>query len=193
MNIGTSKTSGTATIDNLLKTAQADKNQLISRNEQSQLARLQSLAQLANDYGSANSGVNFRNQYTNADLAGKQNATSALDMENFKNLVQGAERGFRNDAASSNITGQGWAEAKSGSGLGAKWAQAWGNNTQNFEDIIEKGGGYRNMYSDEGTNNELLRQVINSTYGDTKLGGANSDDSLDSILAGYAYNTIQLS
>lgn len=192
MNIGTSKTSGTATIDNLLKTAQADKNQLVSRNEQSQLARLQSLAQLANDYGSANSGINFRNQYTNADLAGKQNATSALDMENFKNLVQGAERGFRNDAASSNITGQGWAEAKSGSGPGAKWAQAWGNNTQNFGDIIEKGGGYRNMYSDEGTNNELLKQVIDSTYGDTKLGGANSDDKLANTLAGYAYNPTEV-
>ena len=101
-------TSGTNTIDNLLKTAQADKNQLVSRNEQSQLARLQSLAQLANDYGSANSGINFRNEYTNADLAGKQNATSALDMENFKNLVQGAEKNFRADAKASNITGQGY-------------------------------------------------------------------------------------
>lgn len=163
-------TSGTNTVDNLLKTVQADKNQLVSRNEQSQLARLQSLAQLANDYGSANSGINFRNQYTNADLAGKQNATLALDMENFKNLVQGAERGFRNDAEASNIVGQGYGTGSSRGVFGKKRASAHKTLSQNFGDLIESGSGYRNMYSDEGVDNELLKKIIDQTVGSETFG-----------------------
>lgn len=159
-------TQGSNTIENLLKTAQADKNQLISRDEQSQLARLQSIAELADDYGSANSNANYVNPFSNRDVAGTQNATSALDMNNLRNLMQGAERTFRNDANSSNITGVGQGSGASGGVFGTKRASATKTLTENFGDLIRDAGGYRNMYSDEGMNSDLLRRVINASQGD---------------------------
>lgn len=152
-------------IDSLIKTNNADRNQLVSQDEQSQLARLQSIAQLAKDYGVTGSGVNFANQYGDRDVAGNQNALSALDMDNFQRMLQGAERTFRNDAASSNISGSGYGTGSSGGLFGTKRAQAWKTLNQNFGDLINQGGGYRNIYSDEGMNKELLKQASQAAQG----------------------------
>lgn len=172
-------------IDGLLKTATADKNKLISQDEQSQLSRLQSLAELAKGYGSADSGIDFRNQYTNRDIAGTQNATSALDMDNFRNLLQGAERDFRTDAAGSNIVGQGYGTGSSGGAFDTKRAQAWKTVDTNFGDLLGKADAYRNMYSDEGTDNNLLRQIANSAQGKETFGAGyvnpNLYDTVDQV------------
>lgn len=153
-------------VEGLLKTATADKNRLISQDEQSQLARLQSIAELAKGYGAAGSGIDYRNQFTNRDLAGTQDATSALDLDNFKNLVQGAERGFRTDAQSSNIAGTGYGTGSSGGAFGTKRAQSWKTLEKNFGDLLTENDAYRNMYSDQGVNKDLLRQIAQSAQGE---------------------------
>lgn len=152
-------------VEGLLKTAAYDKNKLVSEDEQSQLARLQSIAQLANDYGVKGSGANFQNKFTERDLAGQQNATSALDTDNFKNLLQGAERTFRTDAAGSNIAGSGYGTGSSSGLFGKKKAQAWQTYNQNFGDLIQGAGGYRNIYSDEGVNTDLLKKAAQASQG----------------------------
>lgn len=152
-------------IDGLIKTAAYDKNKLVSTDEQSQLARLQNIAQLAKDYGVEGSGVNVVNPFSNRDLAGQQTALSALDMDNFRNKLQGAERGFRTDAASSNITGTGTGSGSSGGVFGTKRASATKSLSQNFGDLLTKNNAYRNMYSDKGTNNDLLNQILQQAKG----------------------------
>lgn len=172
-------------VDGLFKTATADKNKLVSKDEQAQLARLQSLAELAKGYGSEGSGIDYRNQFTDKDLAGTQNATSALDMDNFKNLLQGAERDFRTDAAGSNVVGQGYGTGSSGGLLDTKRAQAWKTVDTNFGDLLGKADAYRNMYSDEGTDNNLLRQIANSAQGKETFGAGyvnpNLYDTVDQV------------
>lgn len=162
-------------VEGLLKTAAYDKNKLVSEDEQSQLARLQSIAQLASDYGVKGSGLDFRNQFSERDLAGQQNATSALDTENFKNLMQGAERDFRTNAAASNIVGSGYGTGSSGGAFGTKRAQSWKSVSQNFEDLINKAGGYRNIYSDEGVDKDLLKQIASQAQGNTSFQLGNVD------------------
>jgi hypothetical protein len=152
-------------VDGLIKTAAADKNKLIGNDEQAQLARLQSIAELAKDYGVQGSGVNVVNQFGNRDLAGQQTALSALDTENLKKQLQGAEKTFRTDAAGSNISGSGYGTGSSGGWLGVKNAQAWKSLNQNFGDLLNKSGATRNMYSDAGVNNDLLKQVTQQAKG----------------------------
>lgn len=152
-------------IDGLFKTTKADRNQLVSTDEQSQLARLESLAKLAKDYGVKGSGINLVNQYNDRDAAGQQNATSALDMDNFERMLQGGERSFRNDAEASNIVGSGYGTGSSGGLFGKKKAQAWSTLNQNFGDLVQQGGGYRDIYSNEGVNKDLLRQASEAAKG----------------------------
>ncbi len=162
-------------IEGLLKTTTADKNQLVSQQEQSQLARLQSLAELSKDYGVQNSGVNYVNPYANRDLAGKQTALSALDTENLKRQLQGAEQNFRTDAASSNIAGQGAGSGSSSGLLGTKRATSNRTLTQNLGDLIAQNNGYRNMYSDQGVNQDLLKQIIGQAQGNQTFNVGNVD------------------
>jgi len=162
-------------IEGLIKTAEYDKNKLVSEDEQSQLARLQSIAQLANDYGVKGSGVNVTNQFGDRDAAGQQNALSALDADNLKRVLQGAERTFRTDAAGSNITGSGYGQGSSSGLFGKKKAQAWSTLDQNFGDLLAQNDAYRNMYSDEGVNNDLLRQIASGAKGADSFYSGNTD------------------
>lgn len=152
-------------VEGLIKTTAADRNKLVSTDEQSQLARLQSIAEMAKDYGVQGSGVNVVNPYANRDLAGQQDATSALDLENFKRQLQGAEKGFRTDAAASNISGQGYGTGSSGGAFGTKRAQSWKTLDKNFGELLNENNATRNMYSDQGVNKDLLKQVIGQAQG----------------------------
>ena len=162
-------------VEGLIKTAAYDKNKLVSTDEQSQLARLQSMAQLAKDYGVSGSGINVNNRYNDRDLAGQQTATSALDIDNFRNLLQGAERTFRTDAAGSNITGTGTGSGSSRGLFGKKKATVTQSVTQNFGDLLKQNNAYRNMYSDEGVNKDLLRRAASAAKGDKSFESGNVD------------------
>lgn len=152
-------------VEGLIKTTAADRNKLVSTDEQSQLARLQSIAEMAKDYGVQGSGVNVVNPYANRDLAGQQDATSALDMENFKRQLQGAEKGFRTDAAASNISGTGTGTGSSGGWLGTKRASATTTLNQNFGDLLSQNKVMRNMYSDKGVDTDIMKKIIEGAQG----------------------------
>lgn len=147
-------------IDNLIKTAQSNREQLISQDEQSQLARLQSIAELANDYGSVDSGINFRNDYVNRDLAGTQSALDALDLNNFRDVMQAAEKNFQNKAKSTTLTGTGTKKSTSGGALGKKSSKKTVNLSQNLGKLISSADGWRNMYSDEGVNQDNINKIL---------------------------------
>lgn len=181
-------------VEGLIKTAASDRNKLVSTDEQSQLARLQSIAQLAQDYGVEGSGVNVVNQYGNRDLAGQQTALSALDMDNFRNKLQGAEKAFRTDAASSNITGTGTGSGSSRGLFGKKNASATQSISQNFGDLLSQNNAYRNMYSDKGVNKDLLKQIINTSKGNQSFNTSadNTSNALGQISNTYdTVNDIQ--
>lgn len=152
-------------VEELFKTAQADKNKLISRDEQNQLARLQGIAELAEDYGSQGSGINFRNQYTDRDVAGTQNALSALDMDNFTKLLQGAESDFRKTMEGKDVVGYGKGKATSGGAFGTKKKTAEQYLRENMGDLLSESNAYRNMYADEGVNQENINKILGLAKG----------------------------
>lgn len=152
-------------VDGLIATAKADNNQLISRDEQNQLARLQSIAELANDYGSKGSGINFANQFTDRDAAGEQNALSALDMDNFTNLLQGGEKQFRDYAKGANITGKGTGKATDGGLFGTKKKTSTKYLTDNLGKLVNKSGGYRNMYGEDGVDQDNINSILGLAKG----------------------------
>lgn len=162
-------------IEGLLKTKAADRQQLVSQQEQSQLARLQSLAELAKDYGVQGSGINIVNPYGEKDLAGQQTSLSALDIDNFKRQMQGAEKGFRTDAAGSTVSGIGTGTGSSSGWLGTKRASSTKTLSQNFGDLLAQNKATRNMYSDEGVDQDLLKQIINKSQGRETFNVGNVD------------------
>ena len=152
-------------IDGLLQTAEADKNQLISRDEQSQLARLQKLAELATDYGTGNSGIDFRNQFTNKDLAGQQTALSALDTEGFRDALFGAEKNFQDFAKGANIRGKGTAQTSSSGLFGSKSASSTKYVTENLGKLLNKAGGFRQIYDEKGVDTEGYNNLAKAAKG----------------------------
>lgn len=178
-------------IEGLLKTKAADRQQLVSQQEQSQLARLQSLAELAKDYGVEGSGVNVVNPFQDRSLAGKQTALSALDVDNFKRLMQGAERTFRTDAAGNIVSGTGTGTGSSGGIFGTKRASATKTLSQNFGDLLAKNNAYRNIYSDKGVNKDLLKTASQLASGEQTF-GTGAETTNNALSQGLnVYDTIQ--
>lgn len=131
-----------ALLSNIDARGTLDRNRLISRDQQSQLAELQRLAQLSQDYGTSDSGLDFRSQYQDADLAETQDALAALNLDSLGRTLTGAEERFREDAARDTTgVGKGKARYKKGlfRGRGTKRATAY--ETANLRDILE-GQGY---------------------------------------------------
>jgi hypothetical protein len=128
-------------LGNLDARDQLDAQKLISRDEQAQLAELQRLAQLSGDYGVADSGLDFRTQYQDADLAGTQDALSALNLEGFGDALTEAETRFREQAAR-DVTGIGTGKAKfqKGFGRGRGKVKKTAYETANLKDILEAQG-----------------------------------------------------
>lgn len=114
---------------------------MITRNEQAQLAELERLARLSSDYGVADSGLNFKNRFTNADLAGSQSALDALDLGDFRERLIGAEQDFR-DSADKTIKGIGEGKAKywNASGTNKRYAKQRTTATANLKDALAKSG-----------------------------------------------------
>jgi hypothetical protein len=147
-------------IDNIIKTAKADKNKLISKDEQSQLSRLQSIAELANDYGSVDSGIDFNNKYTNKKLAGTQNALSALDLGNLQNKLQSSEKEFRDFADARTETGVGVGKGSSGGLFGKKTKKVTAYETANLGDVLDKAKANRDMYSTKGVDKKTVDKIL---------------------------------
>lgn len=165
---------------------QAEK--LISRDEQAQLAELQRLAQLSSDYGVADSGLDFRSDFQDADLAGTQSALAALNLEGFGDALTGAEKSFREQAAMDQ-TGQGFGKEKynRGFGRGRKTVKRYATESGNLRDILE-GQGYDfssdpSQYVTDPNANLLsdLSQIANISRSGENIDFSDPDSITDSI------------
>lgn len=128
-------------ISDLDRSGQLSKDQLVTLEQQGQLAELQRLNELSQAYGTQGSGLDYRNLYTDADKAGTQTAFDALGLDKFKDYLTEAEKGFRTDAAK-DVTGKGKGSAKYKKG----WFRGRGKvrktayETGNLKDILEDAG-----------------------------------------------------
>jgi hypothetical protein len=85
-------------ISDFIKSAQFERDRNISKQEQQNLARLEALSNLAKQ--------DYTNKYYNAELAGTQSALDALDIQNVRNKLNEAMKGFENVSGEQTI-GQG--------------------------------------------------------------------------------------
>lgn len=120
---------------NAIKSGVADKEKLISKDEQARQAALASLA-----------GLDLSNQldtnllYNNAEKAGTQTALDALDLAGTRANINAAEEAFRNLAEKTNLTGTGRGKASKGNAFGSKSRTATAKFTGNVEDFLNKAG-----------------------------------------------------
>lgn len=155
-----------ALLDNLDATSQLDRAKLISADEQAQLAELQRLAQLSEDYGVTDSGLDFRSAYQDANLAGTQDALAALNLQGFGDALTEAETRFREEAGRDVITGVGRGKAKynRGWGRGRKSVKKTAYETANLRDILQDAGydfeSDPSQYVGE-ANTDILRDISN--------------------------------
>ena len=123
------------------KSGNLTRDQLVTLEQQGQLAELQRLNELSQDYGTQDSGLDYRNQYTDSAKAGQQTAFDALNLDKFGNYLTEAEQNFRKDAAK-DITGVGKGSAKYSKGLfrGKGKVKKKAYKTGNLKDILEEQG-----------------------------------------------------
>lgn len=86
----------------VIKTAAADKEKLISRDEQARQAALAALAGL-----DKSNQLDTNLKYSNADKAGTQSAYDALDLAGTRANINAAEENFQKMAEGTNVTGYG--------------------------------------------------------------------------------------
>ena len=108
-------------VDELFGGVEADKTKLISKDEQSNLARLQALSNLAT--GMDGEKLYDIGDYSNADIAGSQSAFDALNLGNFADKLEQTEKDFQRDIDKTQ-TGQGHKKVSRGN--------AWGKKTKHY-------------------------------------------------------------
>lgn len=150
-----------------IKVNAAEKDRLISKNEQ---LRQAVLAQLAGLDESKQFSTDLR--YANAAKAGTQSAADALDLEGTRAALNEAEQGFRDTSKATNIVGQGKKKVSRGNAWGKKTKTYSASVSGNAADMLRKagynldapiGGG-----QDTTANSQLLKSALAAT--DTKRG-----------------------
>ena len=128
-------------INNLIQANKAEKEQLVSKSEQSQLAELQRLAQMGQDYGVQGSGLDYKSAYQDAERAGTQTAFDAINTQKLREYLNEAENKFRDTAGKTTIagTGVGASEYKDWKGK-TKLKYERANISANMKDVLSKAG-----------------------------------------------------
>lgn len=112
-----------------IKTGIADRNRLVSKDEQARQAALSSLAGL-----DLSNRLDTSLRYTNADKAGTQSILDSLDLAGTRKNLNAAEKGFRADAKESTLTGYGQKKNKSS---GKRY---YAEESANLKDLLSKSG-----------------------------------------------------
>lgn len=113
----------------VIKTAAHDKERLISRDEQARQAALSQLAGL-DDSNMLDTNL----LYNNADKAGTQSASDALDLAGTRAGLNQAEKGFQDYAENADLTGYGVKKNKSN---GKRY---YADETANVKDLLSSSG-----------------------------------------------------
>ena len=149
--------------ENAIKTSLAEKDRLVSRNEQ---ARQAVLAQLAGLDQSNRLDTNLL--YGDADRAGTQSILDSLDVQGTRNALNEAETGFRDTSNATNLTGTGSKKVSRGNAFGKKTKTYSASVGGNVGDFLRSGGYDTNAALATGTNygvsgGDLLGKYLDAT------------------------------
>lgn len=137
--------------ENAIKTRNAEKDRLISKDEQARQAVLAALAGL--DQAKT---LDTTLKYGNAEKAGTQTAMDALDLESTRKAITEAEKNFQDFATNATLTGHGGKKNKTS----GKYYSA--QESANLRNLLENSGYKFGQQSDTPAGNEeLLRNLVN--------------------------------
>lgn len=178
-----------AGIENVIKSRQADKERLVSKSEQGQLARLESLARLSEDYATQGGKLNFLNKFTDAEKAGTQSAAEALDTEHLRNLISSKAKQFEKES-NRNVTGTGVGHDRYKSGHKSRDVWERVNLNANLKDALTKSGFNFNALTDQNmANPEAIAALSKFIQGESAGGQQNTKFDISdpqSYLGAYA-------
>jgi len=124
--------------DNAL--VQSERNRLISKDEQANLARMQALSNLATGMPEGEKLYDI-GDYFDESKAGTQTAMDALDLDHVRSQMASAERGFRTDAAKDVVgTGRGQKTYSKGFMKGSGKKHSTRTSTANVKDMLGQAG-----------------------------------------------------
>lgn len=151
----------------IIRTAEADRTKLISKDE---LTRLQALSQLA---GADTSEVGQRlktqilgGEDYNLEKAGTQNAMSALDTEALRNALNEAQGLFKQSAEQADLTGTGKKKVSRGNWAGKKTKTYYADVKGNVADMLRQAGydvGSEGQARSLLSNQDLLNRFLGNT------------------------------
>jgi len=121
--------------ENTIATSLANKDKLISRDEQ---LRQSTLAQLAGLDKSSRLDTNLK--YDKADLAGTQNSMDALDVAGTRNNINRANENFANAAERANLKGEGKKKVSRGNAFGKTTRTYKASMKGNVADMLGQSG-----------------------------------------------------
>lgn len=174
--------------EEFIKSTKADKSKLVSKQEQQQLAKLQALAEMSKDYGVAGSGIDFRNIYGDEALAGTQTALDAMNPDDVRKILSGAEKDFRSYAKGADIVGKGKGTGRYNKGWfrGRETVRKKVTKEANLADVLKDAGyNFKNPVSKKTADMDYLKSLANvsKTRSDYDLSDPNS---VTDILSGWA-------
>ena len=144
-------------LNNLIKSREYERDRLIGKGEQANLARLEALSKLANT-----PGMEYTNKYFDAKRAGTLTASDALDRENVANKLNEVMDQFRTDSQK-DVTTTGWGHdryKRFGRKSGDIWRHA--SATGSLDDALSKAGyKYQQNLADPNISNSDIAEMVN--------------------------------
>ena len=159
-----------------IRTTQADRAKLITRNE---FARQQALAQLAERDISRELQKDLA--YTDMEKAGTQDLASSLDVESFRRLLDESQAGFKTAAQEADITGTGKKKVSRGNWAGKKTKTYHASVGGNVADMLREAG-YDVGAEGEGTRSLLTDRDLLNRY----LGATSTNRDVEANIGGSA-------
>jgi hypothetical protein len=169
-----------------IRTVKADEEKLITQNE---FARQQALSQLAGL--DTSKGLQKELKYKDQAKAGTQNLTNSLDTESFRNLLNEAQKGFKESAEGADIVGSGKKKVSRGNAFGKKTSTYYASAGGNVADMLKQGGydlgaegasGARSLLSDK----DMLANYLGATRNNASMEGNIGGSTLEGTSAGAA-------
>lgn len=166
--------------ENAIKSGVAERDRLVSRDEQTRQAVL---AQLAGLDKSNRLDTNLR--YADADKAGTQSILDSLDTEGTRGNLNAAEKGFEDTAKGTTITGEGKKKVSRGNAFGTTTKTYKASMKGNAGDFLKKAG-YNFDDADENANvggqKELLNAALQASSGASAGEGSTYQDAIKSAM-----------
>jgi hypothetical protein len=144
-------------LNNLIKSREYERDRLIGKGEQANLARLEALSKLANS-----PGMEYTNKYFDAKRAGTLTASDSLDRENVANKLNEAMAQFKTDA-NKDVTAQGYANDRY-KRVGRKSGEIhrYASATGSLDDVLNKAGyNYQQNLADPNISNSDIAEMVN--------------------------------